>query len=151
MNSNILLVVDVQPEYKDKDSKTYNKILSYINDNKFKYDKIVAFRFVNNPESMFVRHLGYDDLMSVLPLDFKADEIFTNCCYRLKGLFVHESDTVDIIGFDSDACILATAYSLWDSRVDFRILTNYVASTGGKEYAAAAILIAKRNFGDCVV
>lgn len=151
MNSNILLVVDVQPEYKDKAPEVYDKILSYINQNRFKYDKIVAFRFINSIDSMFVKHLGYLDLMDVMPLDFKADEIFTNSCYGLKGLFVHESDTVTIIGFDSDACVLSAAYSLWDSHVDFKILTDYIASTGGKEYHDAALLIAKRNFGDCVV
>ena len=59
---NILLAIDIQPEYKNVCSEAYSKMLDYIEKERFNYDNIVAFRYKNENGSMFERHLGYSEL-----------------------------------------------------------------------------------------
>ena len=39
---NILLVIDIQKEFKDKTEEKYNKVIDYINNNKDKYDLVIG-------------------------------------------------------------------------------------------------------------
>ena len=57
----------------------------------------------------------------------------------------------DVIGCDADACILATAFSLWDRGDNFRILSNYIYTTATDFSKEDILKIMERNFGNCVV
>lgn len=58
---------------------------------------------------------------------------------------------LDIVGCDSDACVLATCYKLFDNGIDFTILTDFLYSTSrDTSINDSAIKIMKRNFGSCV-
>ena len=57
----------------------------------------------------------------------------------------------DVIGCDTDACILATAFKLFDENYEFRVLSDYCFSSGGKEVHDSAVEIMKRNFGTAVI
>ena len=61
-----------------------------------------------------------------------------------------ETDEIDIIGCDSDACVLATCFALFDGGYQFKILTPYIYSTGGDVMHNEAYDIMVRNFGKAV-
>lgn len=57
----------------------------------------------------------------------------------------------DIIGCDADACVMATAFTLWDKKADFRILSDYIYTTSEESTKEDVMKIMRRNFGDCVI
>lgn len=62
-----------------------------------------------------------------------------------------ETDVVDIVGCDSDACVMTSAFRLWDESYNFKILTDYIYTTAKDFDNADVIKLLKRNFGECVV
>ncbi|MEE3344358.1 MAG: hypothetical protein VZS44_09730 [Bacilli bacterium] len=144
----ILLVIDVQPTFKVE--PYYSKIIEYINNNKNKYDKIIATRFINHKNSFYTDRLNFTDCMKREELEFKPDILLGKRGYGLNvrnNLKLLKDNSVDIIGCDTDACILATCFQLWDYEIDFTILKNYIYSSGGDELSKSAYDIICRNFG----
>lgn len=145
---NILLVIDLQPSFKVE--PYYSKILGYISENKLKYDKIIGTRFINTKDSLYTDRLGYTDCMKREELDYKPDILIGKRGYALNvrnNLKLLQNNQVDIIGCDADACILATCFQLWDYNIDFRILKNYIYSSGGESMTKNSYEIMLRNFG----
>ena len=56
-------------------------------------------------------------------------------------------ETVHLCGFDTDCCILATTYDLFDQNIKPVILENLTWSTSKEKLHGAAIKIIKRNIG----
>ncbi len=52
---------------------------------------------------------------------------------------------VHLCGFDSDCCVLATAYDLFDQRIKPLILERLTWSTAKENLHSAAIQMIKRN------
>ncbi|MBO5349316.1 MAG: isochorismatase family protein [Clostridia bacterium] len=57
-------------------------------------------------------------------------------------------EEVYICGFDADACVLKTAFDLFERNIKVYILQDYCMSSGGEEYHNAAIKVLKRSIGD---
>lgn len=57
--------------------------------------------------------------------------------FRLVGLCSH----IDVVGFDTDACVMAAAVNLFDAGYDFDVLGEYCASTNGPDYHEAGMKI----------
>ncbi|MPN37515.1 hypothetical protein SDC9_185034 [bioreactor metagenome] len=57
--------------------------------------------------------------------------------FDLVGLCTH----IDVVGFDTDACVMAAAINLFDEGYDFDVLGEYCASTNGWDYHEAAMKI----------
>lgn len=65
--------------------------------------------------------------------------------------YISKDDEVTVVGCDTDACVLALCFQLWDMGVNFEVLTDYVYTTStNKAVIDGSIEIMKRNFGDCV-
>jgi hypothetical protein len=149
----VLLVIDVQKQFVDNNVE---KVIRYCEDNRGSYDVILPTMFRNDKNKNFkdklnwydCSNISYDDIL-VKP---KNTEIEVKSGYSSKKIFEVCSckDKVDVVGCDSDACILATAFNLWDKEYDFRILSDYVYTTG-KIDNRTIIKVLKRNFGKCVV
>ena len=162
----ILLVVDLQKQFRDKDGQ-YDKCLQYINDHKGEYHRIIGTVFRNHDASMYEKHLGWSSCKDVTlsDIEYEYDEIIWKCGYSANindafscivdkycGEFSPTPCTVsfDIIGCDADACVLATAFALWDRRYDFNILSDYIYTTAHDIKKEDILKIMKRNFGECV-
>ncbi len=152
MPEKTLLVVDLQPTFKVE--PYYTKLLNFIEKNRDNYSKIIATRFVNNPDSIFVRKLGYKDCEKAEELDFKADYIIEkNAHYDIRSGTIKEllsNKNIDVMGADADACVLSTCFSLWNNDINFHILKDYIYSSGGDKYLEQAISIMSRNFGEAI-
>jgi hypothetical protein len=78
--------------------------------------------------------------------------------YGLKptaiGLRFKPGETVDIIGCDAEACVMAVVFSFWDytikpEPIHFNILSDYIYTTSDFPIEET-IKIMRHLFGDCV-
>lgn len=81
-----------------------------------------------------------------------ADTIINKKTYScdsklLDTLSENHIGSVDIVGMDSDACVLSTALFLFDHHIDVHVDTQGCASSAGEEMHHAAMMIIKRNIG----
>lgn len=142
----ILLAVDLQKEFADKDGK-YEEILAFLKEavRGGGYDKVIATKCVNNKKSNFVRYNNWHKLIKgASELEFEADEVIEKQGYGLLDYsMLPEGSIIDIIGYDTGACVLKIAMDLFDREYDFRILAKYCYSTGGKEHHELGLKILK--------
>lgn len=133
----ILFAVDLQKEFADKDGK-YEEILAFLNDavRGGGYDKVVATKCVNSNKSNFVRYNNWHKLIDgTSELEFKADEVIEKQSYGLTDYSMLPKDAeIDIIGYDTGACVLKIALDLFDRDYNFLVLSKYCYSTGGEEH-----------------
>ena len=150
-----LLVIDLQKEFvKDsKGKKVYQECLEYIRSNKDKYHGIVAAVYENIPgdNPNMDRLLDWNECMDVLPLEFVANAAYTHSGYSIKEYpNVSQMDTIDIIGFDTDACVLSAAFDVFNLGCNMRILSDLCWSSGGAKMHKAGLLVMERQFGKAV-
>lgn len=143
----VLLVIDLQPEFADKGKENYLKLLEYIESHRREYAYIVATMFLKgNPN--YPKRLNWDFTDKPQPLEFDANVILKKYGY---GLLEHQYKWLDkkahydIIGCETDACVLKIAMDLFDREFNFNILPNYIYTNGDDNEAAIRIL--KRNVG----
>lgn len=178
-DKNVLLVIDLQQQFKDKD-RNYKKCLEYLEQNCVAYDEIVFTlfsQFINNEDGgidysdRYFRHLNWrgcehTDVTDILMPDIfsQQDEhgrnilhtpirIIPKNTYAVKLPKEYDPITthIDVIGCDADSCVFATAFKLWDENYSFRVLKDYIFTTGPKIDMEQLMLLMKRQFGDCIV
>lgn len=66
---------------------------------------------------------------------------------RLELYFELFGDVVDLRGIDTDACVMASALSLFEYGKVPRVLVDYCGSIAGLEYHNMALRILERNIG----
>ena len=151
---NILLAVDVQREFvKDEVGESiYKKCIDYINEHAHEYDCVFAAVYQNGDNPNMQRLVGYNELKSVTPLEFISDRVCYHSGYSIKQYpeLTHD-DNVDIIGFDTDACVLSAAFRVFDIGCGMRLLTDFMWSSGGEEFHDAGLTVMKRQFGKAVI
>ena len=150
-----LLVIDLQPEFvKDaKGKKVYQQCLEYIRSNKDKYHGTIAAIYENVPgdNPNMDRLLNWNDCKDVVPLEFVANAAYTHSGYSIKEYpKVTQQDTIDIIGFDTDACVLSAAFDVFNLGCNMRILSDLCWSSGGAKMHKAGLMVMERQFGKAV-
>lgn len=136
---NVLLVVDLQKEFKDKNGQ-YEKILSFIKNNKYKYDEIIATKFIKGNLN-FQKYLKYDFPNKTFDLEFNPDKIIEKIGYGIDDYSrLPKYYNYTIVGCETDACILKIAYDMFDKEYNFYILKDYVYTNGKLNEEAFKIL-----------
>lgn len=152
---NILLVVDLQKQFKDKNEEKYNKVLQFINYNSHKFDRVVASVFQNERGSMYEKLLKYTDCLdaNASDIEFNADEVIEKRGYALNvEEYIRKKDNVIyIVGCDIDACVMATCFKLWDNKYNFAVIEDEVYTTSDRLKDKDMIEVLKRNFGGCIM
>ena len=157
----LLIIIDVQHGFiNDNTVGVIDKIIAA--KNCLHYDKCVFTKYLNCDESNFVRFINWDHLKSteeqrlVLPVG-SDDAVFEKASYSaLTDEFVAflkegEYDSAYLCGIETDSCVLATAYDLFDFGVKPIILIDCCASAGGEGFHSAAKVIMRRSFGSANV
>ena len=138
---NILIIVDLQKQFADEGKEKYNKCLKFIEDNGKKYDSVTATYFRQNEDNTnYIDHLGWNGCSDATAKDLefetrnkgvvcKHNYGTFDCNFIYSYFHAEKNDNIDIIGCDSDACILALCFSLWDNGyTNFHVLTDYIVS-----------------------
>jgi nicotinamidase-related amidase len=148
----ILIVIDLQKDFILE--PYYSQALEFIKEHKKDYDKVIATRFVNTENSAFTQKLDYYGAMEKTALEFSYDELFSKHTYDCgDGFYKHMKDAeIDVIGCDTDACVLAMCFEMFRLNLNFHIIADFCYSSGGDEYHNMALDIMYRNFGaDCII
>ena len=149
-----LLVIDLQREFvKGIHGKhVYARTLQYIYDHQRDYDGIYAAFYINNVEenANMIRLVGWTEMMNkdeLEGLQFPYNYRATHTGYSIQQYpGFTKDDTVDIIGFDTDACVLNACFDIFNLGCKMRILTKYIYSSGGMLMHLCGKLCMRRQF-----
>lgn len=148
-----LYVVDLQTEFvKDKrGQQIYNNCINFIRSNRNNYDAIYAAVYKNRDNVNMNRYVGWNEMQkSIDALDFVPDDFWYHSGYAIDSYPFKATDKVDVIGFDTDACVLNACFDLFNLNVQFRVLVSGCWSSGGASMHKAGLEVMKRQFRNAV-
>lgn len=152
-----LLVIDVQRGFINKYTKD---IPSLIEQEQTRYDFVWSAQLEHKENSPFLkirRYSGFSDIDSPEELAFNlrpdAKTIFKHGYSAVTNKLSDELKAnniiqIDLMGVDTDQCVLATALALFDLGITPRIVVDRCASTGGPEAHDAGVDVLRRALGD---
>lgn len=158
-----LVVIDVQKFFlTNKTRGIVKQIQVHLTKHSADYEVVYFTIFKNDPSAPLWRLSGWKDCVASPDTDI-CDEIkqFTspkNLFYKhilsaakvaeiKEGLRQNKISEVDLCGFDTDCCVLATAYDLFDQGVKPVVLENLTWSTSKEKLHAPALKMLLRNIG----
>lgn len=139
---------------------TVAPILDHIQRQRHGYATVIATRFVNRPASLYETERDWHEMMhppetELMPgIDHIVDTVVSKhglapdpdeILPSLRRLGVRR---VELCGFDTDQCVLATALLLWDAGMAPRVLATLCSSSGGPDMHEAGLAITRRAIGD---
>lgn len=150
----ILMIVDVQKGFMNKNTEDVVVKIQKLIDSK-KYSQIVATKYKNENSNNEIIHKWYgmkteDEQKIMVKGKFEViDKNTYNSCNEKLQKFVKDKNVthVDIVGVDTEMCILATAIGVYDLGLIPCVLKDYCASTAGIKMHNKAIVILKRIIG----
>lgn len=138
----LLLVIDVQRDFINKNTKDYVSKIKELIDSK-EFDDISFTKFINNENSKWYKELNYSGCMDKegqsIVLDTKEYKIFEKTIYSALNdefrTYIKEKNISQIYlcGFDTDACVSKTAIDLFENDYDVYVLKDYCMSHVGVE------------------
>ncbi|MGI0487236.1 cysteine hydrolase family protein [Pantanalinema rosaneae CENA516] len=155
-----LLVVDVQSGFlNDFTHHIPDRVARLIQ--RDHHDPILFTRFVNLPDSPYTRLLSWDscseepetDLAKLIAAYAKPELIFSKpgLCglpnELIDYLTQHHMTQIDVVGIDTDMCVLKIAMDLFDRGIEPIVLTDCCASTAGLQAHLAGLAVLSRNIG----
>ncbi len=158
-----LIVIDVQKYFLNEETKPIVKrIQEFLKEKIGQYSVIYFTVFKNDSESPLWKISEWKDCTGSPDTDV-CDEIkeFTNdknlfyknflSAYKVleikEGLRENEISEVYLCGFDTDCCVLATAYDLLDTGIKPIVLEKLTWSTSKEKLHKPALKIIERNIG----
>ena len=155
--SKVLIIIDVQKGFAEK--KTMH-VVDFIRSllQKERFDVIVQSRWENYMGSKYETDLGYDSVgnsaETELLIPEHSDHVITRTCYscmcdKLRRL-INKDDDIYVVGLETDACVLATLFDLWDEGYKFHVYRKGVG-TNAKNLEGPALALIERQFGKKVL
>ena len=154
-----LVLVDLQNGFLCPETKGLaERIFSLLEERAF--DFVVGTRFENQPESLFVRQIGWDGLMdresqALLPgIEKRCDRIFSKTGYTCMTpefrSFLTEKGITELYfaGMDTEACVLKSAVDAFESGIPCRVFRDACASSMGTASHEAGLLVLKNLIGE---
>lgn len=157
-----LLIVDAQNCFINKHTQAVPKNIVKILANQ-SFAKVVFSRFVNTPDSNFVKQFNYteglkppyNEIVKDLTPWVKSDNVFIKNTYSVfanpafrQYLKVNKIEELALVGLDTDYCVLADCFNAFDRGYKVTVLAEGCASsTNGPEGHLAALKIINNNIG----
>ncbi len=160
MMKKALIVIDVQKYFIDENTKEIPlKIAEYIKNERDMFDFVIFQKFVNNENTPFYKLFNWKDMMGSPETDFcdeieeinhKLFERSTRSCLRndefKRFLEENEVNEVFLCGFNTDECVISTAFDACDLGYRINVIERLCATYNGKEYHEAAIKLLREQF-----
>jgi nicotinamidase-related amidase len=155
-----LIIIDLQKEFADDGPKSeYVRLVDFINKESHLFDKVIATYFKNTDDSFYDRYLDWHTCKdsSESSMEFFIDEtsieyhILKKTTYGAQVTkYLDECDEIYVMGCDSDACVMATCFKLWDEGYKFTVCSDLIYTTSRIFINDDVIQMLKRNFGEFV-
>lgn len=155
MKPDALLIIDIQHGFMNKGAES---VIAPVTElvSRWPKEHLYYLKYRNHPDSSFTKHLDWHEFMTSADADLVA-ETYVNGCqvhehfgYAPPVELVNELKkykTIGICGVDTDACVMASVFSLWDAGLRPVVLEKYCASSGGTQFHRAALDLMLRQFG----
>ena len=153
----LLLVIDCQKAFINSYTEKYIKKINDLIENSV-YDDIIFSKFKNNEKSPFYNLLKYDKCLNdddcEIMINYNNAKIIEKETYSavnkelLDYIFKNNIEEIYLCGFDTDGCVLKTAFDLFENNKKTFILQDYCMSSVGEKYHSEAIDILKRSIGE---
>ena len=155
---NLLIVIDIQKGFINTKTRKALEIVEKAK-KRLEYDVCVLTKFFNSDETSFSQFLHWKRFQTekeqelAIEIEEKDKTIYKNTYSAvtddLKSLICNgKYKKAYICGVETDSCVLATAFELFDNGVKPMIIIDGCASMRGKKFHKAAELIMRRSFGD---
>lgn len=144
-----LLVVGVQKEFVRDDTckVVYKRCVDYINACGANYTSVIAAVYKNTSSRNMHSLVHWDEMKTLKKLDFRPNKMYLHSGYSVGDRLKFEDNSmVDVIGFDTDACVLSTCFDVFNMDVNFRILASGCWSSGGEAMHEHGLAIMKQQF-----
>ena len=147
----VLLIVDMQNGFMNHENykKLSKKIDEYIR--LTKYDLYIFTKFINKKKSLYENKLNWTNLQDNVSQSICVNVPDKAIIIEKNGYGLAQKDlekikklgvkTIDICGLQTDACVYAISFQLWDNEIFPNILINYTATDPAKEKQAKQMLI----------
>jgi nicotinamidase-related amidase len=154
-----LLVVDMQKGFMRNGAETLIPSVTTLA-NGWAKDKVFYLAYRNHPDSLYTRHLDWHDFMTsteaalVDGVHAPGVPVFNHYGYRPPDELIarlRHYPSVGICGVDTDACVMAAVFALWDAGIRPVVLADYCMSSGGASFHKAALDLMLRQFGTACV
>lgn len=152
-----LVVVDIQQGFMQKGA---DRLVPEVRDlvRQFEPNRVYYLRYRNVPGSLFTKYLDWHEFLTRNHYDIVPDvltaepQIFDHYGYSpppelIERLHADGIEEVGICGVDTDACVMAALFTLWDHNIRPIVLSAYCASSGGEHLHRAALDLMLRQFG----
>lgn len=154
---NVLLIIDWQKGFINTNSKKVNKYIYSLAED-YQWDYIYQAMWFNSGDvnSLVLKNVNYEDC-KIQDKDASLQKLFPGAyviprvdCYscitdEFRSMMKYDWH-VYVCGLETDACVLASAFSLFDSRMNFNIVSEAVSSKTDSIDQAARLVI-RRQFG----
>jgi len=160
-----LLIVDVQNCFINKWTQHVPKNIVKLLENE-SFAKVIFSRFVNTPNSNFVRQFNYtkglkspyNKIVKDLEPWIKKDNVFVKSAYSIFtnpafNLYLKSNkiEELIIVGLDTDYCVLADCFNGFDAGYAIKVIVDCCASSSsGPAGHLAALEIIKNNIGKVI-
>lgn len=152
MARKVLIIIDVQNEFINHETERVVQFIARLLDDEH-WDLVIQSRWENCIGSQYETRLGYYAGYSSRsePLfDPPGGKIFSRTTYscadeKLLGL-ISKDDDIYVTGLETDACVMATLFDLWDSGCRFHVYEKGVGTTAS-DLQEAALRMIRRQFG----
>ena len=149
----VLIVVDLQKGFINKPiyEKLCEKIKIFLEKNENNYFKIYFTKFINDKNSFYETKLNWKNLQDIESQEFaislpKNATVLEKHGYglsledleKIKNLGASE---IDICGLQTDACVYAISFQLFDAGIYPNILINYCATSPEKLESSKNMLL----------
>jgi nicotinamidase-related amidase len=159
-----LIVIDAQNGFRNSHTEQVLPILVSV---VAKSENPILFtRFINTSDSSFERFLKWKKMYGGLEIEIVPElvpfvasaHVFDKTGYSamkndlfLAALQKLGVDSIELCGFDTDACVLATALDAFEMGYRTFVRADCCASGGGDRFHQAGLEILKRNLGEVAV
>lgn len=156
-----LIVVDIQEGFLTSETRpVLPAILEHLAMARGRYQVVIATRFLNRPASLYETERDWCEMTEgpetelVPDVADRVDLIIPKHGLApvpgelLPELRRRDIRRVELCGFDTDQCVLATALLLWDGGIAPRVIATLCASAGGPEVHEAGLVVTRRTIGD---
>jgi nicotinamidase-related amidase len=146
-----ILIVDLQAGFKPPTS-----LVKQIEKYSLTFRRRIFTKFINPPGSMFRQQLDYHALApgtaetQLLIRPTISDLVFKKASYGLRAHHVIKLKSLNlreivVCGVDTDACVLAALFSIFDAGIRARVKPEFCWSSGGLHRMALKVI--RRQFG----
>lgn len=157
---NVLLCIDWQKGFKNSNSK---KIVDRVHKVAYgyKWDKIIQTMWFNTTDegNLYIKNLNYEacqvdskdaGLIKLFPKATVLPRVKMYSCMTPDMLAILKYNmNIYVTGLETDACVLATCFGLFDLGMQFKVVTDCV-TTKNDELDTIAKQIMRRQFGNCI-